>query len=61
MSFLICASLRRPDIHHLSRTRNRNFFTEEINNSGMLAQNIKEEAQKITEKIHCSVIQIKIT
>lgn len=52
MSFLICASLRRPDIHHLSRTRNRNFFTEEINNSGMLAQNIKEEAQKITEKIH---------
>lgn len=38
----------------------RNFFTEEINNSGKLAQKIAEQAQEITEQIYCNTIQIKI-
>jgi len=52
-SFLIYATLRQSDIQYLSRPRNRNFVTEEINNCGMIAQ-------KITEQIHCSIIKIKI-
>lgn len=60
VSFLICAGLRRSHIHDHSRTRKKELFTEEINNSGKLAQKIAEQAQDITEQIHCNTIQIKI-
>lgn len=42
------------------REGKKNFFEEEIKNSSKLAQKIKEQAQDITEQIHCSTIQIRI-
>lgn len=37
------------------------FPQQEVKNSGMLAWKVTERSQKITEQIHCSIIQIKIT